>query len=250
MLARCQLIRETSPVFRSVSFVIPAHNEQKFLGKTITALKFAIEELKLNAEIIVVNDDSTDDTIGVAKSLGVRTIDVALRNIGAVRNAGAAVARHEWLFFVDADTTVPTETVRRSLGALAQGDVGGGARVEVEDQQSLFWFKRMMCYAVILVWQVIGGWAAGCFMFCRKDAFESFGGFDENYYAAEEYFFSRQLKRLGRFRLVRHPVITSARKLHRYSTWQLINFVVSPLRNLRNPFSTKAGLEILYEDQR
>jgi len=250
MLARCQWIKESPPKLQSVSFIIPAHNEQNYLAKTIKALQTAIEELNLNAEIIVVNDDSTDDTVLVAKSLGVHTIDVSLRNIGAVRNAGAATANHDWLFFVDADTTVPTETIRHSLMALAQGDVGGGARVEIEGLQSLFWLKRMMCLAMILVWQIIGGWAAGCFMFCRKDLFDSFGGFDENYFAAEEYFFSRQLKRLGRFKLVRQPVITSARKLHRYSTWQLIGFLVSPIRNLRNPLSTKAGLEILYEDQR
>jgi len=250
MLAEGHLIAHSAPDFRSVSFIIPAHNEQKYIGKTINALRKAIDEIGINAEIIVVNDDSTDDTVLVAESLGVRTIDVALRNIGAVRNAGAKIAEHEWLFFVDADTTVPTETVRRSLIALSQGDVGGGARVEVEEVQTLAWAKRMMCFAVILVWQIMGGWAAGCFMFCRREVFESFGGFDENYFAAEEYLFSRTLKRIGRFRLVQHPVITSARKLHGYSTWSLIKFVFSPMRNLRSPFSSKVGLDILYKDVR
>lgn len=250
MIAKGKIIENAPPDFQPVSFVIPAHNEQRYLAKTITAIEAAIKELDIVAEIIVVNDDSTDETVAVANSCGARTIDVALRNIGAVRNAGAAVANYDWLVFVDADTTVPTETVRRSLLALAAGDVGGGARVEVEGEATLFWFKRLMCFTVVLVWQVIGGWAAGCYMFCDKKKFESFGGFDENIFAAEELFFSKNLKQLGRFRLVRHPVVTSARKLHAYSTWQLISFVASPLRNLRSPFSSKDGLEILYEDPR
>jgi glycosyltransferase involved in cell wall biosynthesis len=250
MIALGEFISQSTPDFQPVSFVIPAHNEQRYIGKTITALVKAIRDLGVTAEIIVVNDESTDDTVSVAESLGARTINVALRNIGAVRNAGARVAKYDWLIFVDADTTVPTETLRRSLVALSRGDVGGGARVEVEGQETLFWVKRMMCFTVILGWQVIGGWAAGCFMFCRKESFESFGGFDENYFAAEEFFFSRRLKELGRFRLVRHPVVTSARKLHRYSTWQLCSFIFSPLRNWRSPFSSKSGLEILYEDIR
>lgn len=236
--------------FSPLSFVIPAHNEEQYLEKTIRAIQDAIGELKLDAEIVVVNDDSTDRTAEVATSMGANVVDVELRNIGAVRNAGAKAAQHDWLFFVDADTQVRTETIRRALVCLAEGDVGGGAHVELEEQQSLFWFKQLMVDAVVLVWQILGGWAAGCFMFCRREAFESFGGFDENYFAAEEYFFSRNLKRLGRFRLVPAPVITSARKLHRYSTWELVQFVVSPLRNLRKPLTSKKGLEILYEDKR
>ena len=250
MFAEVQFIGNKTPDFQSVSFVIPAHNEQQFIGDTIIAIQKAVNELALTAEIIVVNDDSTDDTVAIARNLGARTLNVAIRNIGAVRNAGAGIAKYDWLFFVDADTIVPTETFRQSLLYLAAGDVGGGSRVVIDESQPIFWVKRLMYLSVVLVWQIIGGWAAGCFMFCKKDVFDTFDGFDEAYFAGEELFFSLQLKRLGRFRLVRHPVVTSARKLHRYSSWQLARFVVVPLLNLRSTLKSKCGLEILYEDNR
>ncbi len=250
MYAEVQFIEQSAPTYCPVSFIIPAHNEEKYIGKTIQAIHDAIEESDILAEIIVVNDDSSDDTVRIASELGARTIDVSLRNIGAVRNAGAKIASNEWIVFVDADTLIPGKTLIESLNCLASGCAGGGARVVIDETQQLFWAKRVMYLAVVLGWQIIGGWAAGCYMFCRKDLFDSFGGFDEEYFAGEELFFSRQLKRQGRFRLVRNPVVTSARKLHRYSTSQLVRFILVPLLNFRSMFRSRSGLEILYEDQR
>jgi len=250
MLANCKFVDREPPKFENVSFVIPAHNEAEFIAKTIEAIQTAATELKIESEVVVVNDASTDLTAEIAAENGARVINVELRNIGAVRNAGAKAASHPWLFFVDADTIVPSRTLEDSLLNLARGSAGGGARVVIDETKPLFWVKRLMYLTVVVVWQVIGRWAAGCYMFCRKDVFESFGGFDEEYFAAEELFFSRNVKAQGDFKLVRHPVITSARKLHRYSTWELARFILIPLSNLRGPLKSKSGLEILYEDQR
>ena len=61
--------------------------------------------------------------------------------------------------------------------------------------------------------------AAGCFIYCRRDAFEAVGGFDERIYAGTDVRFSRTLKRWGTghgldFRVIADsPVLTSSRKL-------------------------------------
>lgn len=235
--------------FLPISIVIPAHNEEKYLGATLESLRDAVEELNVVAEIIVVNDGSTDQTAEIARQADARVINVELRNIGAVRNAGAAAAIHPWLLFVDADTLVPAKTLGATLVQLANGDSGGGACVDIPDKETLHFFKVWIYYAVVSFWQVLGGWAAGCYMYCRKDLFDSFGGFDESYFAAEEYFFSKQLKTRGNFRLVRTPVLTSARKLHGYSIWQLMRFLLLPLISL-SMFRSRFGLELLYQDRR
>ena len=249
MIGEGAYLDESNGQFLPLSIVIPAHNEEKYLRPTIKALKKAVTKLEIVAEIIVVNDASTDLTREVAVEAGARVVDVELRNIGAVRNAGAAAAQHPWLLFVDADTTVPVETLKATLHQLAGGDSGGGARVDLPDKDTLFFMKLWIYYGLVILWQVIGGWAAGCYMYCRKDLFDSFGGFDEEYFAAEEYFFSKQLKSLGEFRLVRPPVITSSRKLHSYSMWQLARFLFLPLMTF-SLFRNRRGLELLYEDQR
>ncbi|MDB4766883.1 glycosyltransferase [bacterium] len=236
--------------YPTVSFVIPAHNEASYLAKTLKHLHASAAALELNYEVIVVDDDSADATGSIANENGARVIRVQLRNIGAVRNAGAKEARYTCLFFIDADTLLPEKTLRQSLDAICDGVAGGGAHVVIDQIEDVHWSKLILYYTVRLVWQTIGGWAAGCFMFCRRDLFEHFGGFDEEYFAAEELFFSRSVKAHGRFKIVRHPVITSSRKFQSYSTSELIRFVCLPLLSPEGRFRSKLGLEVLYEHDR
>ncbi len=236
--------------YPTVSFVIPAHNESAYLAATLKKIHQSAAGLKLNYEVIVVDDASTDDTSEVAKNNGARPIKVNLRNIGAVRNAGAKEARYTCLFFVDADTLLPQKTLRQSLDAICSGAAGGGAHVVIDRIEDVDWSKLMLYYLVRLVWQTIGGWAAGCFMYCRRDLFEHFGGFDEEYFAAEELFFSRSVKAHGPFKIVRNPVVTSSRKFHSFTTGELIRFVFLPLLSPEGRFRSKLGLEVLYEHDR
>lgn len=233
-----------------LSLIVPAHNEEKFLEPTLIALQRAAKHSEVDFELIVVDDDSTDATSEIARRSGAIVKQVKLRNIGAVRNAGAAIAAGRWLVFVDADTIVPPETLQATIKGLRAGLVGGGARVGLNDLDQLPWAKRMMYHLVVTGWQRMGRWAAGCYMFCDAKAFQDFGGFDEKYFAAEEFFFSRQLKRRGKFRLIAEPVITSSRKLHGYSVWQLARFLIRPIFSTKGFFRSRVGLEILYEDKR
>jgi len=54
---------------------------------------------------------------------------------------------------------------------------------------------------------------AGAFLFTTRHNFNLVGGFDEQYFAGEEVYFSLELKKLGGFKVLREPVVTSARKL-------------------------------------
>ena len=58
------------------------------------------------------NDASTDETRTIAVQGGARVVDVDLRHIAAVRNAGARSATGETFLFVDADTLINAEIVR------------------------------------------------------------------------------------------------------------------------------------------
>ena len=63
---------------------------------------------------------------------------------------------------------------------------------------------------------------AGAFLFTTRHNFESVGGFDEQYFAGEEVYFTLALKKLGRFKVLREPVVTSARKLRMYPPKQFL----------------------------
>ena len=73
-----------------ISFIVPAHNEERYLGRTLHSIRAAAAALERPYEIIVVDDASTDGTAAVAESHGARLVQVHLRQISAVRNAGSA----------------------------------------------------------------------------------------------------------------------------------------------------------------
>src|SRR5439155_26660393 len=101
-----------------VSFIIPAHNEAFEIGRTLASVFDPARATGLPFEVIVVNDASTDRTAKIARQAGARVLDVQLRKISAVRNAGARAAKGDVFFFIDADTQVPEATLRATLNAL------------------------------------------------------------------------------------------------------------------------------------
>lgn len=201
-----------------LSFVIPAYNEERYLGATLAAIHAAAREAGEPYEIVVANDASSDATAAVAERGGARVVTVDKRQIAATRNAGARAASGDMLIFVDADTTVNAALVTEAVAAMRAGAAAGGAPVRFD--RSPLWVRALM--VLLLPLFRLAKWAAGCFMFTTREAFEKTGGFDERYYAAEEIVFSRAVKRHGRFVMLRSFVTSSARKLDHHTPWQVL----------------------------
>ena len=77
---------------------------------------------------------------------------------------------------------MPGRILRAALQALRAGAAGGGAGAEFEPGAPP-WAHRAIGVARWIL--RIAGWAAGCFIFVERDAFERAGGFDERYFASE-----------------------------------------------------------------
>jgi glycosyltransferase involved in cell wall biosynthesis len=230
-----------------LSFVIPAYNEEKYLAPTLESIHAAARAVGEPYEIVVANDNSNDRTVQVAEAGGARVVTVHKRQIAGTRNEGAKAARGEWLVFVDADTQVTEAVLRGVVDALRAGVVGGGAGVRFADGPP--WVHRWV--GVIAFTMRLCGWAAGCFVFARRDAFEAAGGFDEQFYASEEIHFSQAMKKQGRFVVLRDHVLTSGRKAEKFSRWQTIKMLV-PLLS-RGPSGAKSReltREFWYPDKR
>jgi glycosyltransferase involved in cell wall biosynthesis len=226
-----------------ISFIIPAHNEEALLGRTLAALHASARALGEPYEVLVADDASTDRTAAIAREHGARVVAVNRRQIAAARNAGARAAAGDMFIFVDADTVVTKRVLRAAVRALRGGAVGGGCTVRIDG--------RLPPYAVVLdrllgpVAQVIG-LAGGCFLFCTRRAYRAAGGFDEAVYVAEEIFFSRQLKRRGRFVILRESVLTSGRKLRAHGALDLLRIGVRLTLGGRRALGRREGLELWY----
>lgn len=208
------------------SIIIPAWNESTLIAATVTAAISAIDQQQYTGHVIVVDNNSTDDTAGIATQAGARVVHEPVNQIARARNAGAFASDGNWLVFIDADTTINPELLRLALEALGTDAVIGGGSTIVPDREISRFGRRVLGF-----WNwvsVKSRTAAGCFIYCRRDAFEEIGGFDNKIYAGEELHLSRRLRKLAKQRDMEFviqtsaPIITSARKLEWYSPAQMI----------------------------
>jgi glycosyltransferase involved in cell wall biosynthesis len=229
------------------SFVVPAHNEELLLAATLSSIHESARALGLAYELIVVDDASTDRTAEIARAHDAQVCPVSLRQISAVRNAGARQSRGDWIVFVDADTVVTPAVVDAARRAIADGAVGGGSHVQWDGVLPL-WDRAL---AGTTFWTMrVATLAAGCFVFCTRRAFDAVGGFDETVYATEELWFSRALKREGRFVLVAAAVTTSSRKLRMYSAFDVLRMSTPLLYRGLGVFRDRKHLGLWYDGRR
>jgi glycosyltransferase involved in cell wall biosynthesis len=100
-----------------ISVIIPAFNEERFLSKTIAAVKRNDFPMN-NCQIIVVNNGSTDRTSEIARNSDVEVIECVRMFVGAARNLGVQKARGEYLAFLDADCIPQTDWLREGIRSL------------------------------------------------------------------------------------------------------------------------------------
>src|SRR5438128_8876856 len=230
-----------------ISFIVPAYNEELELLSTVAAIRAAAADATQPYEIIVVNDASADATAEIAARAGARVISISRRQIAASRNAGARAARGNCLFFVDADTRIKQTHIAEAIAALGEGYAGGSARV-VPDGFGPVW-RRIFVRAFCAVYFRLN-LGAGAFLFTTRRNFDAIGGFDEQYFIGEEVYFSLALRKLGRFKVLREPILTSGRKLHMYSARQILGNVFGVIVGGRSVACSRAKLHLWYDGKR
>lgn len=230
-----------------ISFVVPAYNEELELPATLASIKRAAEDAAQGFEIVVADDASTDRTPEIAAALGARVVHINRRQIAAARNAGAAAARGDILFFVDADTRINTAHVVEALALLRNGCAGGGARMAPDGHIPPWARVGVGIFSAIYFGANLG---AGAFLFTTRANFERAGGFDEQYFAGEEFYFTQAMKKLGRFRLLKEPVLTSGRKLRMHSAGRIFQQCVRIGLSGRRAVRSRQRLNLWYDGQR
>jgi glycosyltransferase involved in cell wall biosynthesis len=231
----------------ALSFIIPAYNEELELPATIAAIRNAAESANQEHEIIVVDDASDDATAKIAREAGAQVVSINRRQIAAARNAGARAARGDILFFVDADTRINSKHIVEAIAALNAGCAGGSARIEAHGPVPL-WGRVLLRLFCALYFSVNLG--AGAFLFTTRKNFDAVEGLDETLFIGEEVYFSLALKKLGRFKILSEPIITSGRKLRMYPAGQILSRSLSIILRGRRGASSRAGLDLWYDGKR
>jgi len=227
-----------------ISVVVPAFNEEKLVARSLAEIQraaAAFARRHWEFELVVCDNNSTDRTAEIARSAGAVVVFEPFNQIGRARNTGAAAATGDWLIFVDADSH-PSEPLFAEVAAqISSGRCLAGGSTVILDE------ARWAAGFVTGIWNLTSRmqrWLAGSFIFVEKAVFHQLGGFNTEYFAAEELELSQRLKKLARVEnkkiviLHRHPLRTSARKLSLYTPRELgvffLRCVVSHRRSVRS----------------
>ena len=222
-----------------ISVVVPAYNEEKLLGQSLASIRAAAVSFTRRGwavEFIVCDNNSTDRTAEIARAAGAKVVFEPFNQIARARNAGAAAAAGDWLVFVDADSHPSAELFADVADQMVSGRcLAGGATIRLDE-------VRLVAGLVARVWNYTsraGRWLAGSFIFVETATFRQLGGFSHDLFAGEELELSRRLKTLAGQTdrrvvvLHRHPLVTSARKMRLYSTWDHLKLLAQVTYNRR-----------------
>jgi len=131
----------------NVSIIIPAYNAEKTIKRSLE--KVIEESKKINSEIIVVDDCSTDKTKEIIKSLqGIKLIQLENnQGAGNARNKGAEVSIYENLCFIDSDIEISSESILNLVKRLKK-DNNTGSVAATQDLVNLnkdSWSSNFVC---------------------------------------------------------------------------------------------------------
>jgi len=213
------------------SVIIPAHNEEKYIGKCLEAVIKASEKARpFETEVIVVANRCSDKTAEIAARNGARVLPNEDRSISAIRNMGVRAASGEIIVTIDADSCMTEGSLLEIKQMLESGKYVGGGTVSKFDRMSVGIAFSAMYVAMNLIPVMAKNKAAltgGMFWLYKKD-FEAIGGFDERYVSVEDLDFAARLNKLGADRnqkygtLKKSRIITSSRKFDEFGDWYLI----------------------------
>ncbi|MGH7143661.1 MAG: glycosyltransferase [Planctomycetota bacterium] len=240
----------------SLSVIVPAFNEEKLIASSLRSIRAALTAQPpagFRWELIVCDNNSTDRTAELAQAAGARVVFEPVNQIARARNAGAGAAQGDWLLFIDADSWPSPALIADLCAAIRAGDcVGGGSIVAMRN-------LPFSAELLLRLWNAISTqahWAAGSFVFCRRDGFEAIGGFSLELFAAEEIDFSKRLTAWGRdrdlrFRILQaHPLLTSERKTTLYSRGEHLKLLWRGMLSRSGGVRDKETCHIWYDGRR
>ena len=211
---------ESSP---SVSIVIPAHNEEAFIGRCLDSIADSARHADTAVEVVVVLNRCTDQTRDIAQAKGARCVVEDRRCLAAIRNAGVRASTGEVVMTIDADSWMTNETIGEALRHLSNPRTIGGGSVIVPERLSVgIVFSLLAIAPYVLRHRVSGG-----LFWLRRETFDTLEGFDEALVSLEDLDFALRLKALGkargqRFRTLRRGrIMTSCRKFDTFGDWYL-----------------------------
>ena len=220
-----------------ISVVIPTFNEGENVGPLVNFLLLHGKDLV--KEIIVVDAQSEDRTVSVARQSGAIVKETPCRSRAIQMNLGARQSSGEILYFVHADVKLIESFATDILEAIQSGYSSGCYRYQFDSNN---WLLKANAYCTRFNGIMCRG--GDQTLFITRALFNTLNGFDESFVIMEDYNIIQRIRKNHRFRIIPKYITVSSRK-YNSNSWlrvQIANLTIFIMYFLKRPSKKMASL--------
>lgn len=216
-----------------ITIVVPCKNEENYIHHLLDSLRTQ----NIGDTRIIIADCSTDHTRQVIRDNGFE-LNIEIIDGGPVsvaKNRGARLVTTPYILFIDADVRFfKYDVIRDAVAALESKDLDlVGLNIKCYDQDLRATLGFGIFNTINHTLKYFSPFAVGAFMLTRRDRFEEYGGFPENFSTSEDYFLSRKYSP-RKFRIIRHHLGQDSRRFKKMGYMGMTKYLVKNFINRNN----------------
>jgi glycosyltransferase involved in cell wall biosynthesis len=226
--------------YNSISFIIPCYNEEKNILKCILSIKEQAKDIPGNYEIIVVDNNSTDNTAEIARSENVIVVKEHQKGVVFARQKGLETSRYQLIANIDADSKLGPNWVKNALEEINHNGVVvvTGPLIYSDGSFILRTIVRFYYYTAMFANKYIGVFLQGGNCIIKKMYLDSIRGYDTSVkFYGEDTMTAKRLKKFGKIKFsLKLNLYSSARRLQNQGVFKtswlyFINYLYVTFKN-------------------
>ena len=189
-----------------LSIVVPAYNEEKYIGRLLESIK---KQEGVNFEVIVADNNSKDKTREIVKKFGYKVVKGGMP--AKARNNGARAAKGKYILFVDADSILTEGFVLKLVSKMKRKKLGIISGFFKSDSHKIshkiYYFLGASYMYISSFFNPCGG---GFYICVSKKIHDNIKGFDEKLKISEDHDYIQRASKFGKFSFLLNPTIISS----------------------------------------
>jgi glycosyltransferase involved in cell wall biosynthesis len=216
-----------------ITIVVPCKNEENYIHYLLDSLRGQ----SIGNTRVIIADCSTDNTRQVIRdnSRGLNVEIIEGGPVSLAKNNGARLVNTPYILFIDADVRFFKNTVIQDAVNLIETKnldlIGLNIKCYDRDLRAKIGFTAFNLINHAL--KFFSPFAVGAFMLTRRDRFEEFGGFPEQFATSEDFFLSRKYSP-KKFKIVRHHFGQDSRRFKKMGYMGMAKYLVKNFVNRNN----------------
>ena len=216
-----------------ITIVVPCKNEENYIHHLLESLRAQdIDNTK-----IIIADCSTDNTRQVIQdNKGLLNVEIIEGGpVSIAKNNGAAMVTTPYILFIDADVRFFKNSVIQDAVSLIEDKNLDliGLKIKCYDQDTIAKIGFIIFNTINHAMKYFSPFAVGAFMLTRRDRFEEYGGFPENFSTSEDFFLSRKYSP-KKFRIMKHHFGQDSRRFKRMGYLGMGKYLIKNFINRNN----------------